>query len=60
MSKETGPCNPFLFEGQFDPTSKAHFKLSFGETFDGDEYDTIDDLKEFKKGLENEAERDVP
>ena len=51
--------NPFLFEGQFDPTSKAHFKLSFGETFDGDEYDTIDDLKEFKKVWSDEAERDI-
>lgn len=51
--------NPFLFEGQFDPTSKAHFKLSFGETFDGDEYDEIDDLKEFKKVWSDEAERDL-
>jgi len=49
--------NPFLFEGQFDPASKAHFKLSFGETFDGDEYDTIEDLQEFKKVWSDESER---
>ncbi len=49
--------NTFLLQGQFDPSSLAHFKLSFGETFDGEEYDTIESLQEFKKTWPSKEDR---
>mgnify|MGYP003329931494 CR=1 FL=1 len=40
---------PFLDNGKFSQEKLSHFKFKFCETFDGEEYDTIDEIKQFKK-----------
>ena len=50
--------NQFLDNGHFTTHSLAHFKLNFTETFDGDEYTTVNDLKAFKHTWSNASERD--
>ena len=46
-----------LDNGNFSLNTLAHYKLSFKETFDGDEYDNINELKKFKKTWANETLR---
>ena len=46
-----------LIDGAFSLNSLCHYKLSFKETFDDEEYDTISQLQEFKKVWEDDAAR---
>lgn len=46
-----------LDNGNFSTNSLGHYKLSFKETFDGDEYTNINELKKFKKTWTSEAQR---
>lgn len=52
MSRQT-----FLNDGHFTENKLSHFKLSFKETFDDDEYSTIEQLQQFKKTWEDDSAR---
>lgn len=43
----------------FTTSALSHFKFKFGETFDGEEYDTVNELKQFKKTYVDDAARKV-
>lgn len=47
----------FLDNGAFTLSKRAHFKLKFNETFDDEEYDEINALKQFKKTWNDDTER---
>lgn len=47
----------FLDDGHFTLNKLSHFKLSFKQTFDDEEYDTIDQLKPFKKTWSDDKAR---
>lgn len=47
----------FLDNGHFTTNKLSHFKLSFKETFDDDEYTTIPELQQFKKTWEDDSVR---
>lgn len=49
--------NTMLVDNNFSLESLAHYKLSFKQTFDGDEYTNISYLTSFKKTWSNEADR---
>lgn len=49
----------FLENGAFTLDKRCHFKLKFNETFDGDEYDEIEQLKQFKKTYADDDARKV-
>ena len=52
MSRRT-----MLVDNNFSLDRLAHYKLSFKETFDGDEYDNIEPLKQFAKTWDVSSER---
>ena len=47
----------FLDNGHFTTSNLSHFKLSFKETFDDEEYDDIAELQQFKKTWSDSSER---
>lgn len=49
----------FLENGHFTTNRLAHFKLKFCETFDGEEYDDIPELRQFKKTYPSKDDKKV-